>query len=167
MRVVVIREYTILHLRTALTLNPAMQKATYFIIVGSVFYIISLLLPAFMHFKGYETAVIALMIPFEGSTYNVFTSFHLFFLGIHNILLVATLVMARSLMEGRHVWLLWVLLISVLNVIGFFLFAACENGISDLQIGYYIWALASLFIAGGLFWRRQNFNRPDTTINDG
>lgn len=144
-----------------------MQKATYVIILGFVFYIISLVLPAFMDFKGYETLAIALMIPFEDSTYNLFTSFHLLFLGIHNFLLIGTLAMARFLIEGRHQWLLWVLLISVLNVSGFFFLSVFEHGISDLQIGYYIWALASLFILGGIFWRQQNFKRPDTGTNDG
>jgi len=143
-----------------------MQKATYIIISGVVFYIISLILPSFMDLKGYETLIVALIIPFEGSTYNLFTSLHLLLLGIHNLLLIGTLAMARSLIEGRHQWLLWVLVISVLNVIGFFFFSVYENDISEVQIGYYIWALASLLILGGLFWRRQNFSQSDTSTND-
>lgn len=134
-----------------------MQKATYCILSGFIIYIISLFLPAYMDFTGYETLAIALIFPFEESIYDLPVAIHFFFLGIHNFLLMGALCTAHFFVEKIYPWLLWILLMSVINVIGFFFISLSEHAINELQIGYYLWTLASLLIVGGIFWKQLIF----------
>lgn len=130
---------------------------------GILILLVSYFLPAFdarVVFSGYETVYIALIIPFEhfeGSFLSTaFYKMHMFLLGLHNALLIGSIILAKSLMAGRQKWLLIGISFSTINAIGFYFVNRFSINSGELYAGYYLWVFASLLIVAGLFSARFN-----------
>lgn len=128
---------------------------------GILTLLISYFLPAFdarVVFSGYETVYIALIIPFEhfeGSFVSTaLYKTHMFLLGLHNALLIGSLILAKSIMAGKQKWLLLGLSFTTINAVGFYFVNRFSIDSGELYIGYYLWVFASLLIVAGLFSAR-------------
>lgn len=126
-----------------------------FFVTGFFLFLISMILPAFSeqyNVYGYQTAVVALTAPFSTGwdanfLQQLFNRTHLLFLGLHNIILPATMFLFHKIRQGGYRWLAVLYLLSLLNTILFFFVNWFSIDYEKLLIGYYVWVLAGLLVA--------------------
>ena len=133
-------------------MNSEVQRSLF--ITGFFLFLFSMILPAYseqFNAYGFQAAIVALGGPFSaGWDSNIFQELfyrgHLLFLGLHNIILPATMIFFHKIRSGAYKWLAVLFLISFLNTILFFFLNWFSADHEKLLIGYYVWVLASLLI---------------------
>jgi len=124
-------------------------------IAGLVLFLISFILPAFsdrFNVYGYQAAVMAFALPFQGGLFDDFFiqilyRIHFLLLAIHNILLPVVVFLSAGLLAGKRQWLIKLYLLTTLNVLAFYVVNLYSPDYEVLLVGYYVWAVASVCVA--------------------
>ncbi len=137
---------------------------------GLTLYLLSFILPAYSmtyNFYGYECAYIAFGITIGGDIdgglfIQLISRFHYLLLGLHNLILPLCIFLSGKIITGKYRGLLYLFVVSTLNVILFFFYNQFSVELSGevLRAGYYAWVISSLVILVTIIWYRW-----ETTLN--
>jgi len=135
------------------------------ILTGLLLFLISFLLPAYSVnsklFYGYQCAYIAPAVAISGSLDGgIIMKFlirgHYVILGLHNVILPVYILLTEKYFGGKYNWVLYFLVITTMNTIGFFFYTHFNSSRDDvLYIGYYVWVVSSVMILIPLMYQKQ------------